>query len=212
MKLLQSNWVVALIGSVTFLATMYAVFPKQGMLAPRQPAAGAAAAPEHIDREAFSLQGPNPDVDQLITELRAGRTEMADREKKLKELEERLRGERTEVNQATQRVYRLQKQVDQTILDFEKSVVRVKEEETVNLKRLARVYASMAPESATPILKEMTDEQLVKLLVFMKDSEVVTILETLSKTGKDDIKRVAQLSEKMRLTLSRNPGEKGKTQ
>ena len=105
----------------------------------------------------------------------------------------------------------MQKQVDQTVQDFEKTVVRVKEEEAANLKRQAKMYASMAPENATPILKEMTDEQLAKLLVFMKDGEVVAILETLAKSGKDETKRVAQLSEKMRTTLTRNSPEKGKT-
>ena len=101
--------------------------------------------------------------------------------------------------------------MDQRVSDFEKSVVRVKEEETANLKKLAKMYASMAPETATPILKEMPDEQLAKLLAFMKESEVVTVLENFAKGGKDDIKRVVQLSEKMRVTVSRAAGEKGKT-
>ena len=208
MKLLQSSWVIALIGSLTFLGTMFALFPKQGV--PRA-AQTTAHEPEQIDKAAFSLEGHNPEVDELIKELQAGRIEVAERAKHLKELEERLRGERGEVNQATQRVFQMQKQVDQTVQDFEKTLVRVKEDEAANLKRTAKLYASMAPESATPILKEMTDEQLVKLLVFMKDSEVVAILETLSKLGKDETKRVAQLSDKMRTTMARNAGEKGKT-
>ena len=208
MKLLQSSWVIALIGSLTFLGTMFVLFPKQGMPQPRPMAAPQV---EQIDKKAFSIEGQNQEVDDLIRELQTGRTELAERSKQLKELEERLRGERGEINQATQRVFQLQKQVDQTVQDFEKTVVRVKEEEVANLKRQAKMYASMAPENATPILKEMTDEQLAKLLVFMKDGEVVAILETLAKSGKDETKRVAQLSEKMRTTLTRNSPEKGKT-
>ncbi|MBI3416271.1 MAG: hypothetical protein HY043_13335 [Verrucomicrobia bacterium] len=209
MKLLQSTWVVALLGCVAFLATMYAVFPKAGVLPPQQHTVAQEAEP--IDKEAFSLQGHNPEVDQLIAELKSSRTELAEREKRLKELEERLRGERGEFSDATQRVFQLQKQVDQSVVEFEKSIVRVQEEETANLKKLAKMYASMSIESATTILKEMTDDQLAKLLAFMKESDVVAILENFAKGGKDDVKRVVQLSEKMRVTVTRAPGEKGKT-
>lgn len=211
MKLLQSTWVVALLGCVAFLATMFALFPKTGQLKP--PPRAAVHESEPVDKQAFSLEGQNPEVDSLITELRAGRSELAEREKQLKELEERLRNERVEINQATQRVYELQKQMNQSVLDFEKSIVRVKEEETANLKKLAKMYASMSPETAIPILKEMTDEQLVKLLAFMKEAEVIAIMENLAKGGKDDIKRIVQLTEKMRVTVSRAPApEKGKAQ
>jgi flagellar motility protein MotE (MotC chaperone) len=70
----------------------------------------------------------------------------------------------------------------------------------------------MSPEGAAIILKEMTDDQIVKILVFMKDGDAAPILEIMAKLGKDDARRVAAISERIRLAAFRPAVEKNKNQ
>jgi len=153
----------------------------------------------------FALSEGNPEIEQMITEIKKEKAALADREQKLRQLEDRLLTERAEINQVTQTVHQLQKQ-------FDASVVRVREEETANLKKLAKIHAAMSPEGAALILKEMTDDQIVKILVFMKDDDAAPILETMAKLGKDDSRRVAGLSERIRLAAFRPVAVKNKNQ
>ena len=112
-----------------------------------------------------------------------------------------LAAEQTEINQATQAVHQLQ-------MDFDKNVVRVQEEETANLKKLAKVYSAMTPDSAANIFAELDDPSVIRILVFMKEAETAAILESLAKKGAPDAKRVASLSESLRLSIYRNTSSK----
>jgi flagellar motility protein MotE (MotC chaperone) len=141
------------------------------------------------------------EVDQLVDELKKEKTELAAREQQLNELATRLQAERSEINQATQQVYQLQKEFDQ-------NVVRVREEEAANLKKMAKIYAAMSPEGAAGILKNLEDEQVVKFLVFMKESETAPILEAWAKLGEADSKRAALISNKLRASTYRNLASK----
>jgi hypothetical protein len=69
----------------------------------------------------------------------------------------------------------------------------------------------MTPDGAASILKEMTTDQMVKILVFMKESETGPLLEMLAKTGPDEARRVAEITERLRLFASQNKGGKSKT-
>jgi hypothetical protein len=84
----------------------------------------------------------NPEVDQLVRELRQERAAIAARAKQLDDLAARLKAEQAEFQNATQAVHQLQR-------DFDLGVTRVKEDESANLKRLARVYSTMEPDGAT---------------------------------------------------------------
>ena len=95
----------------------------------------------------------------------------------------------------TQAVYQLQAQV-------EASIVRIKAEEATNIKKLSRTYAAMSPEGAAPILKEMEEATLIKILALMKETESAPIFEAMSKLGPDDAKRVAKVTERLRFYLS----------
>jgi flagellar motility protein MotE (MotC chaperone) len=116
------------------------------------------------------------------------------RETELNELKARLDSERSELNQLTQTVHRLQK-------DFDQSVSRVAEEETVNLRKLAKTYSGMEPEGAATIFKQMDDTAVVKIMMFMKELETGPILAALSKLGEADAKRAGDLTEKLRLAV-----------
>lgn len=203
MKFLQSSWVVCLIGCATYLGSTLAFLNPKKI----QPV----YAQEHEEgtpheHEAAVLTGPswefnNPEVDQIISELRAEKAALADKAKQLAEIETRLKAEERELTVATQAVHRLQ-------AEFDRNVTRIREEETSNLKRLAKLYATMTPEGAANVLRHIDDEQLLKILVVMKESETAPILELMSKPAAEDAKRVAGISERLRLVLQRESSSK----
>ena len=146
----------------------------------------------------------NPELDQLVLELRAAKEAVDKRDKELNEMATRLHLEQGEVEEVLQGVRKMQK-------DFEQEIVRVQEEEAANLKKLAKVYSSMEAEGAASILKELNDEQIVKIMIFMKETETASIFETLAKRGKDEARRVALISERLRAAVHRKTTDKPKS-
>jgi len=193
-RLWQSSWVAAGIGAVLFLVTAAAVLNPRKLLNARQ-AQIAASAKKQTPHAGWDFS--NPEIDQLIAELKMEKEGLALREQQLKELATRLAAERSEINQTTQAVNRLEK-------EFDERIVRVREEETANLKKLAKTYAAMSPEGAATILKQMEDDQIVKILVFIKEGDSAPILEAFAKSGEADAKRVAMISERVRVASFRN--------
>ncbi|MBI1842470.1 MAG: hypothetical protein HYR88_16655 [Verrucomicrobia bacterium] len=203
MKFLQSGWMICLIGCVTYLGCTLA-FLNPAKIQPVQAAEAEGEQTQGHSNEPV-LTGPswdfnNPEVDQIISELRAEKASLQEREKSLRDLETRIKADQKELMTATQTVQRLQ-------AEFDRNVTRVREEETANLKRLAKLYATMTPEGAANVMRLLGDEQLMKILVHMKEVDTAPILELISKKGPDDAKRVADLSERLRLVLYRpSPG------
>jgi flagellar motility protein MotE (MotC chaperone) len=196
MRLLQSKWAVVLIGVASYLLTTVYLWRWPEPSAPPERTAVATEVP--------SWDFKNPEMDQLIAELKAEKEAVAQRAKLLEDLAVRLQTERLELIAITQQVQRLQK-------EFDRSVVRVRDEEAANLKKLAKIYAAMTPEGAGTILKELTDEAIVKILLFMKDSETAPLLEYLAKPADADAKRAALISERLRMSTSRDTVAKLKT-
>ena len=194
---------IAMVGTMLFLATIVVFLRPHKVLTTVHRASVGQAAP--TDKEFFALSENNPDIELMIAEIKKEKTALAEREQKLGQLEDRLLTERAEINQVTQTVHQLQTQ-------FDASVVRVREEETANLKKLAKIHAAMSPEGAALVLKEMTDDQIVKIVVFMKDDDAAPILETMAKLGKDESRRVAGISERIRLAAFRPIATKNKNQ
>lgn len=200
MKILKSPWVASLLGLLLFAATMVAFWK------PPAPEAGGFSSTEQIlaHAKAPSWEFPGQDVDALVIELKQEKEALAKREKDLKELAERLQIERLELNVLTQAVHQLQKQVDNTI-------VRIGEEEAMNIKKLARTYAAMAPDGAAPIFREMEENTLLKIIAVMKEAESAPILEAMSRLGASEAKRVAQLTERLKFYLSQSKEAKKKS-
>jgi flagellar motility protein MotE (MotC chaperone) len=76
----------------------------------------------------------------------------------------------------------------------------VSDEETVNLKRLAKVYAAMEPSTAANVLTKLDNRAIVKILLYLKDNETAAILEALAKKGEPEARRTAEISEQVRLS------------
>lgn len=193
LKKLSSPWIGSILGLFVYLAVTAATWN----------AATANITADHGKNDPIPVEGGeykpwlfnNVEVDNLIKELREEREMLKKREQDLNELSARLEHERTELTQLTQTVHRMQK-------DFDQSVSRVTEEETVNLKKIAKTYTAMEPEGAAGIFKTMEDTAVVKIMVFMKEAETGPILSAMSKLGEADAKRAGELTEKLRLAVA----------
>ena len=197
-KLLQSRWTTALLGGVLYLTvTAYMLTPARVF---------SKGIPTLATEEVNHTTGPswdysNPEMDRLMSELTKEKAGVAQRQQQLDELATRLEVERSEINILLQSIQRTQK-------DFDKNVLRVQEEEALNLKKLAKVYAAMSPEGAVPILKQMEDDQIVKFMAFMKENETAPLLESFAKLGEAETKRAAAMSERLRTVIFRRPASK----
>jgi flagellar motility protein MotE (MotC chaperone) len=197
MKILQSSLVASIVGLLLY-ATVTVVFWKApAAVIEGHPVDG--ALPVHAKTPSWEYH--NPEADALIQELKLEKESLAKREKELNDLAERLQAERLELNVVTQAIHQLQKQ-------FEADVVRLSAEETANIKKLARTYAAMAPEGAAPILKELDETVLTKILAVMKETESAPILEAMSRLGPDEAKRVAKITERLRFYLAQTKDAK----
>ena len=200
MRILRSPWVAVAAGIIAYaVATFFFLNPKRLI---DQRLAATTREPEKIEKIAPSWGYQNPELDQMIAELRQAREAVRVREHDLQELEGRLKSEWQEIGAITQRISRFQAELDQTIS-------RVKEEEAGNLKRLSKIYSAMSPEGAAKILQEMQEEQIVKILVLMKETETAPILENLAKEGPNAARRAASISDRLRLASSKPPPKAG---
>ncbi len=188
-RLLQSPWLVALAGGLIYLTTTAALLrpgrlETQSLAADNQPLAH--------DEPSWNFR--NPEFEQWLSELKHEREALAQRAQQLQELQKRLEAERQEILTVTQAVHQLQ-------ADFDRNVVRIKEQETDNLKRQSRIIASMSPEGAAAMLNEMPEDQSVGVLFMLKPDAASLILDTLSKMGKTEAKRAADLTQRLRVVL-----------
>jgi flagellar motility protein MotE (MotC chaperone) len=188
MKFLTSPWFSAPVGAIVYLASTF-LFWKTPALPP----------PVKTDDQPV-LSGPswefsNPEADQLIAQLRDEKKAMDAREQKLQEWQQSLDAQKLQLNMITQAVWQLQ-------TDFDRSVVRVSEEETTNLKRLAKIYADMKPADVATIMGPLDDVVIVKTMLFMKENESAAILEIFAKGGPEQAKRASQIAEHVRLSIA----------
>ena len=194
MKMLKSPVVAAALGGVLFLLTS-AFFTTKGLaLLPPTAAEPGEAAKEP------SINGPswmffNPEMEQIMGELKAERDTVAVKEKQLTELAARLRTERAELDEELKKMKVIQAKVD-------RDVMRIKEDEAGNLKKLAKMYAIMDPAGAARILRELDDVVVVKIMTLMKEPAVALVLESFARMGDPETKRAAQLSESLRAAAS----------
>jgi flagellar motility protein MotE (MotC chaperone) len=193
-KLLTSPWTTALVGVVLYLGATVACWKTPAHPASSTPAQSAAAREKQTGP---SWNFTSPEADQLIAELKVEKKSLGKKEQELNDLMVRLQAERSELNLVTQSVRQLQ-------LDFDRNVMRISEEETANLKKLAKVYADMEPANAAKVLEEMDDTSIIKIMVFMKDVETAAIWEAMAKKGQAEAKRTALLSDRLRLASFRN--------
>jgi flagellar motility protein MotE (MotC chaperone) len=181
-RLLQSRWVVPLIGGLLYLATTAALIRPQQIAEALPP-----PTTKLSSNNEPSWKFRNPEFEQIVEELRQEKQNLATRE-------QQLQAERQELLAITQTVHQLQ-------VDFDKGVVRLKEQEVENLKRQSKIISGMTPEGAATMLYEMPEDQMVRALFSLKPDNAGLILEALSKQGKEQAKRAANATDRLRTVL-----------
>lgn len=203
MKFIQSKLFASILGALLFLVTTAMVIP-----------AGIAVPPPSEDKEedAAHKHGPantrgpswdffNPELDQVVAELKMEKEGMSVKKKQLDELDARLKAERAELDEAGRKVAKMRDEVSRDVL-------KIKDDEAANLKRLAKMYMSMEPAGAAKILAALDDAVVVKIMTLMKDADSGLILDALAKSGADETKRAAKISENLRLAVAQKPATK----
>jgi flagellar motility protein MotE (MotC chaperone) len=185
-KLLAHQWIYAPIGAVIYLVATVLFWQK-----PVAPVRQKLADLVHAIGPSWDFK--NPEADQLIAELKIEKKLVEQRQQQLDDLAARLNTERAELGQVIQSVRQLQ-------TEFDKAVLHVKDDEAVNLKKLAKVYAAMSPDAAAAVLEQLDNEAVVKIMLFLKEGETATILEAMSKKSDAAARRTAQISEQIRLS------------
>lgn len=193
-KLLQSGWLIPLLGTLLYLGTTYFLLDPTSLKIPARAATTEDEAAVENALTGTPWDFTSPELDRMIRELKEQKEKLAARETELNEYAARLAAERAELNNVTQQVYQLQ-------TDFNRVVTYVSQKEAETLKRQAKVFATMTPSDAARVLSEMTDDQIVRLLMFMSEEEMANILAVLAKPGPENAKRAAELSERLRLSV-----------
>jgi len=199
----------SLIGGLLYLAVTAALILK-GYKPPAPPPAKVAKAVEKDGVSGAPLAGKtadeingttqswnyyNEDIELLITYLKDTSNSFRIRQKDLDELGQRLAAERAELASVTQLVARLRDDID-------KQVIRIQDDEIINVKRLAKTYAGMDPSSAAKVFAELDEKLVVKVMSQMKDDQNAAILDALAKTNAQGAKLAAALSDKLRLVAT----------
>ena len=187
---LTSAWAVALAGCVLYLVTTALLIRPAQFENVRALLAAATLSPDNDPSWKFK----NPEFEQWVAELKMEKSDLDAREQRLRELQTRLDAQRQEFAAATQSVYQLQ-------ADFDRDVVRLKAQEVQNLNKQAKIIAGMSPEGAANLISQMSDDEVVRLLASMKTDDASLILDSMSKVGKTEAKRAADLTIRLRMVL-----------
>lgn len=207
MKSIAIPLVGSLIGALLYLAVTAALILK-GYKPPApspiskaarvEESAGVSGAPL-AEKTADELNGMTPswkyyntDVEFLIEYLKQTSNSFRTRQKDLDELGQRLVAERAELAAVTQSVARLRDDIDRQVL-------RIQDDEAINVKRLAKTYAGMEPSSVAKVFAELDEKLVVKVMSQMKDDQNASILDALAKASAQGAKLAAALSDKLRL-------------
>lgn len=190
-QLLQSSWMVALVGGLLYLGTTALLLRPSHLEGMHQ--AGAQKALKHSPNDDPSWLFRNPEFDQMLEEIRREKEAVALKRQELQDLQARLAAERQELLSITQAVHQLQ-------VEFDRNVIRLSSQEVENAKRQVKVLTTMTPVAAAGLLAEMPDDDVVKLLMIMKPDEASPLLEAISATS-GGTKRAATLTDKMRRVM-----------
>ena len=188
-KFLESNLVLVTIGSLLYLGVTFGIIMASvetfRKMTPKQ------VDPNHIEPV---LEGPswvyvNPDLDELILELKARKEQIKRKEEELKLWELQIRKEMVNLRSITNRVQSLQ-------MDLEESTHTLTDTEENNIKRLLDLFKSLQPSQTASILEPMTDEKIAKIFRLLKPADVGPIVQLWLAQGGKAEERVHKILQK----------------
>ncbi|MBI2511234.1 MAG: hypothetical protein HYV96_04605 [Opitutae bacterium] len=141
------------------------------------------------------------EIDNLASELKGEKERLRKQSEQLDLRTARLNAEQQELDKVRTELERMRKEISSRVIE-------IGTDEAKNLKTLATTYSNLSPRAAVAIIKELDDNTAVKILSLMKPDTVSPIFEEMSRTAAVDgtlARRVAALSEKLRLMKSNKP-------
>lgn len=150
--------------------------------------------------EPGSLSFNNPDVLKLQDELRRQNAALSTREQELRNLESELRRQFAEFSALSNALISTKNEMSKVWLD---QMAALRTEERVKFADMAKIYTNMPPSSAVIVIKSLAPDDIARVLLFMTDKDVASILDTITKDGPDGPKLVADITQRFR-KVSRN--------
>lgn len=145
---------------------------------------------EEVDKEEQKIM-PEKQVFELAQSLK-------EREKKVKEEEERLQRMALVLEKEKAEILKAKTEVESMHKDISEFIPAIDDGEKKNLKKLAKMFETLSPESANPILSRMPDQTLVIVLSFMKPRNSAKLLSGYATYNSESAKRAADLTEKLK--------------
>ncbi|MBA4137682.1 MAG: hypothetical protein C0518_10235 [Opitutus sp.] len=198
-KVAQNPAFVATLGLIFGLAAGLGWFWRAGELLVTQ--AIAARVSVAVKQKAQGWDFWTIEIDNLASELKGEKERLRKLGEQLDLRAARLTSEREELDKVRAELERMRKEISD-------KVIEINVDEARNLKTLATTYGNLTPRAAVAIIRELDDITAVKILALMKPDAVSPIFEEMSRTAAIDgtlAKRVAILSEKLRLMKSTKP-------
>ncbi|MDQ8196954.1 hypothetical protein QEH56_02280 [Pelagicoccus enzymogenes] len=134
-------------------------------------------------------------ITQLERELHERIMMLDAREEELNAYEARLGADRAEIEEIKTQVERMREHLLE-------GVVKLESDEVENLKRLAKVYATLTPDATVNIFRDLDDSTVVKILFFMKSDTVGAVLQEMATANggiAEQVRRAAKISDMLRL-------------
>jgi len=192
MKILSNPIVLVLLGLLLGIGTSTAVIWKTAHPLVREIA--------HAREKGQTPEKPEQPWDFWTLEIEALASELKDQKALLKQREDNVGLRETRVVAEQQELAKTRKQIESIRDEIATKMIEVQADEAKNLKTLANTYKNLSPKSAVPILQEMEELTVVKVLSLMKTDEVSALFEEMGKSPDPTVvKRAALLSERMRL-------------
>ena len=197
--MLAAPWFLALVGllsSIVIGLTMMMSAQKKLVVAP-PPVEVAQVVDEKPVPPQTVFSFHTNELVEMVEDLKKQKQKILEEQKDVKALAARTMADRQEVEKIRQEIKDLRS-------DLDKRVVEVQQEEVKNLEVLASTYTAMPPTAAVAILKEMEEDQVVKILAAMKAKAVASILSemgrAIDKSGEESVaRRAARITDKLRL-------------
>lgn len=154
--------------------------------------------------EPGSLRFDNPDVVNLLVQFRRRIEYVEDRERRLRELEERLKLEMQNLNVATQWIARTRLSQDLLLAQRMKFI---DEEEQGRLQEHARRMVALPPAQAVAILTNFPPAEIAKTLMVVGSTNSASLLGALAMMGPDGPRNAAEIS-KLMLRMTTKPSDR----
>ncbi|EDY82089.1 hypothetical protein VDG1235_1709 [Verrucomicrobiia bacterium DG1235] len=186
--------VIALIALLLMLGTQFVALKLYWSELFPEPSAQALVV-QREEPEPFQWGFASDYINQLESELHSRIAALDAREEELAAYEARLGADRAEIEE-------IKTQVELMREHLLEGVVKLESDETENLKRLAKTYATLTPDATVNIFRELEDATVVKILFFMKADTVGAILQEMATANggvAEQVRRAAKISDMLRL-------------